>query len=239
MRIALLLLSLGASGATAQPSLILLVRNAETRRPLAGARLDVGGVGGAADLFGAAELVGINPGPLRVRASYPRYVSVDTTVMIVEGTSAVVVLTLRPDAVVLGDVVVEAESINYALLRRRGFFERRESRTGVFLTREELDQRGASMFSDVFRGVAGVRIERRRGLSALVSTRRQGCLMSIYVDGTEAAFLASAVDNVPLDDVAAVEVYRGPAEVPIEYSRTRSSQTCGAVLVWTLAAVGE
>ena len=80
---------------------------------------------------------------------------------------------------------------------------------------------------------AVARVQREGGVTSLVSSRRRGCAMAIFVDGTEAAYLAHTIDALPFDDIAAVEIYRGPAEVPIEYTQTRSNETCGAVLVWT------
>lgn len=227
-----------AAGASAQTSLTILVRDAETQGPLPGARLEVGGVVGAADEFGTAELVGMDPGPLRLSASFTGYFPLDTTVTIRGGVPTVVTLPLASDTRALGDVVVEAESINDAVLRRRGFFERREGRTGVFITRDELDRRGAKLFSDVFSGVNGVRVRRERGLTSLLSSRRRGCRVAIYVDGMDAAYLAETLDSLPFDDIAAVEIYRGPAEIPIEYTRTRAEEACGAVLVWTQIVTG-
>ena len=228
-----LLTILLASGAGAQTSLTLLVRDADTAMPIVGARLEVGGLVGAADNLGAAELVGMDPGPLRVVASTVGYVPVDTTVVVARDVPTVVVLSLRSEALDLGDVVVEAVSVNDAVLHRRGFFERRATRTGAFVTREELDLRGAHLFSDAFHTMAGVRVQREGGTTSLISTRRRGCAMAIYLDGVEMAYIAQNLDALPFDDVAAIEVYRGPSEVPLEYSRTRAQEACGIVLVWT------
>ena len=234
-----LLLLLSSTNASAQTSLTILVRDAETQSPLSGARIEVAELTGAADEFGSAELLGVEPGPLRLGASYTGYVPLDTTVTVLGGGPTVVVLPLQSDARLLGDVVVEAELVNDAALTRRGFFQRREALTGVFITRAELDRRGATLFSDVFRGVAGVRVERNSRGTSLVSARRRGCSMAIFVDGTEATLIASALDGFPFDHLAAVEIYRGPAEVPLEYTRTKATETCGAVLVWTRIVAGN
>ena len=239
------LLSLALAGAwltaapLAQVDLTLLVRAGDTRVPLGGAVLEVGGVRGATGPFGEAELSGVPPGPLAVRVEAPGYVALDTTIVVEAGGDNVAVLPLRSDARVLGDVVVEAETINDAVLRRRGFFERRENRAGVFITREELDRRGATLFSDVFRSIPGVRVRRDGSRTSLVSSRRQNCDMSIYFDGVEMAYAAQNIEGLPFDDIIAVEVYRGPSELPIEYTQTRSSLTCGAVIVWTRMNAGE
>ena len=238
MRALLSLCLLCATAASAQTSLTLLVRDAETSGPLPWALLTIGELQGAADDFGTAELVGMDPGPLRVQASFAGYVPLDTVVTVQGGVPTVVVLPLASDALELGDVLVEAETVNDALLRRRGFFERKESMTGVFITRDELDQRGASLLSDAFRGVPGVRVQKDRGVTSLVSTRRRGCRLAIYVDGTEAVFLADAIDGFPFNDIAAIEIYRGPAEVPVEYTRTKGLETCGVVLLWTQMVTG-
>lgn len=230
-------LSAGAQGS----DLLITVRAGDTRLPLGGALLEVGGAQGQADMLGQADLSGVPFGPLDIRASYEGYVTLDTTITIEAGAINEAVLVLQSDARDLGDVVVEAESINDAVLRRRGFFERRDRNTGVFMTREELDRRGTTMFSDVFRAVPGIRVQRQGGgRTSIVSQRRRGCEMALFFDGIEMAYGALNADAIAYDDIAAVEIYRGPSEVPQEFNYTRSRETCGAVLIWTrMVAVNE
>ena len=228
-----LLVALAAVASAQTAELTLLVRDGLTSSPVSGASLTVAGLSGAADDFGRAELLGVEPGPLRVVARGPGYAVLDTTLQIPAESHVVAVLPLAPEVEHLGEVTVEAETVNDGLLRRRGFFARRQQRAGVFITREELDQRGASQVADVFGGVAGVRVQHDAAGTSLVSSRRRGCLMAMYIDGTEMTYLARNLDALPYDDIAAVEVYRGPAEVPLEYTQTKSQETCGAVLIWT------
>lgn len=230
-----LLAALGQPLAAQDAELSLLVRGSDTKGPLPGATIEIFGARGATDAFGQASLSGVPVGDVPLTVSYPGYITLDTLLAVEAGSASanLTVLTLEADQVELGDVVVEAESINDALLRRRGFFERRDGEGGVFYTREELDQRGVQMFSDIFGSVPGVRIQRRGGERALVSQRRNGCRMTVFVDGTEMAYIAQNIDALPFDDVAAVEIYRGPSEIPIEYAYMKSNDTCGAVLVWT------
>lgn len=226
-----------APGVLAQEALLsLVVRADDTGRPLAGAAVEILGVQGAADSFGRADLSGVPVGAVPLLVTYPGYAPLDTTVTVLAGSANLTVLSLESqlgEARDLGDVVVEAESLNDAVLRRRGFFDRRERLTGVFRTREELDQRGVSRFSDIFGAVPGVALVRNGVTTTLTSRRRRGCEMTVYLDGIEMAGAANAVDTLPFDDVAAVEVYRGPSELPIEYAHTKFGDTCGAVLVWT------
>jgi hypothetical protein len=59
------------------------------------------------------------------------------------------------------------------------------------------------------------------------------CAVSIFVDGTKLQLLATeSIDQaVPLGLVAAIEVYRTPAELPAEYSGFDGR--CGAIVIWT------
>ncbi len=230
----------GAVAASAQEAdLSLVVRGGDTGGPLPGAIIEILGARGAVDAFGRADLSGVPVGDVPLMVSYPGYATLDTLVVVAPGVANLTVLSLRSDARDLGDVLVEAETLNDALLRRRGFFDRRENHTGVFFTREELDRRGATLFSDIFGPVAGVRVQRAGGQAQLVSSRRRGCLMTVYLDGTEMAYIAANIDALPFDDVAAIEIYRGPSEMPLEYSYQKSNDTCGAVLVWTRIAASN
>ncbi len=227
-----LLVALLAADAGAQRHVVVLVRDAETRAPLAGASVVAGDAGATADANGRVRFV-VDADSVDLGAAYLGYGAVDTTVAVSADANTYVVLGLSPGVRSLGDVVVTAETLNRRRLERVGFFDRRDAHTGAFLTREELDARNVSQFSDIFRGMNGVRIDRGRGLSRLVSTRRRDCPMTVFVDGTEAAYLSDNVDSLPFGDVAAVEVYRGPSEVPMAYAHTRFRNSCGAVLIWT------
>ena len=222
-----------------EADLSLVVRGEDTGAPLPGAVIEILGARGAVDAFGRADLSGVPVGDVPLAVSYPGYLRLDTLVTVEPGAGNLTVLSLRSEARALGDVTVEAESVNDSALRRRGFFDRRTHNTGVFFTREELDQRGVTLFSDIFGPVAGVRIQRRGGQAQLISSRRRGCLMTVFLDGTEMAYIASNIDALPFDDVAAIEIYRGPSELPLEYAYQKSHDTCGAVLVWTRIAAGN
>lgn len=221
-----------ASGAHAQATrLVVVVADAELAAPVPGVRAVANGVDAMTDAQGRAGWQGLAPGAVRVEVRSAGHAPLDTVLSVPDGQTVVAVLPLTPLA--LAPVEVEAESRNDALLRRRGFFERREGRSGVFLTRGELDARGAVQLSDAFSGVAGVRVDRSGGQAALVSARRGGCQPVVFIDGTEASYLASQIDSLPLTDVAAIEIYRGPSEVPMLFARRGSRTPCGAVLVWT------
>jgi hypothetical protein len=58
------------------------------------------------------------------------------------------------------------------------------------------------------------------------------CTLRVGVDG-QLMDEDFSVDDVPVSDVAAIEIYRGAATVPIALSSVRGDTKCGAVMIWT------
>lgn len=233
-----LLQPLAGSAQTEQdyvPSLRLLleVRDAETNEPLVGAHVGVDTLLRVTNLDGQALYRGLGKGPLTVGAAFVGYAAADTVIDLQR--SVRMVFMLQPQAFNLAAAEVEAEKFNTARLNRVGFFDRRDVRTGVFFTINDIEKRGATQLSDVFRGLNGLRMEMQDGRTYLTSTRTRGCSPSFYLDGTHARDLEEFVDSVSLRDVLAIEVYRGPSEVPVEFTATINGAECGTILVWTRA----
>ena len=79
-------------------------------------------------------------------------------------------------------------------------------------------------------------------LTVVASSRRQpgssnavllrGCEPAVFIDGVRIHGGAAAIDELvsPIE-IAAVEVYRGPSEVPVEFSGPETG--CGAIVIWT------
>lgn len=133
-----------------------------------------------------------------------------------------------------------------AALVQTGFYERRSSRTGQALTRDEFLAWSPTEVADILRRLRQFRVSSntRYGRSgdtrthvvearrALPGITRGSCPPLFYVDGV---FLgdALAVDVnqlVPVGQLAALEAYDG-TEVPSQYNRTGSA--CGVILFWT------
>ena len=58
-----------------------------------------------------------------------------------------------------------------------------------------------------------------------------GCFPTFYVDGRLARSFA---ESTPITDVQGIEVYRGAAEMPGEFSG--AGAMCGVIVIWTRAA---
>ncbi|NOT09388.1 MAG: TonB-dependent receptor plug domain-containing protein [Gemmatimonadales bacterium] len=131
----------------------------------------------------------------------------------------------------LAELAVEAR--NSKLLNRFADFERRRQHgLGHFITRDEIKSRGYLNLGDAMRTVKGVRVN-CGAIECLIRMARAapGCHPTYYVDGNLARSFA---ENTPISDIQGIEVYRGSAELPGEFSG--SGSMCGVIAVWTRAA---
>jgi hypothetical protein len=121
--------------------------------------------------------------------------------------------------------------------RMRGFHDRRSAGFGRFVTREDIERREVSDTKELLRGMPGVRLVGERvQMSSSSSTPR--CLVQYFVD-------AIHITGAPFDflrqfrprDIEGIEVYRGPAETPPEFSR--GGAQCGVIAIWTRTPGGR
>ncbi|HZD05261.1 MAG TPA: carboxypeptidase regulatory-like domain-containing protein [Longimicrobiales bacterium] len=142
-------------------------------------------------------------------------------------------------------VAVEGESRD---LRSVGFYQRRSTGVGHFLEREDIERAAVEHLADALHDIPRLEVVPARPafglptglLSPEIRIRRStgSCSPTLYVDGRLAAFgsLPGREDPVRPDDyvdpsrVEAVEVYAGPAEIPIGY---QAAGGCGVILIWT------
>lgn len=125
------------------------------------------------------------------------------------------------------------ESRNSKLLPRFGDFERRRNTgIGAYITRDEIRARGYMSMGDALRTVKGVRVNCGVVECLIHMTRAApGCYPTYYVDGRRARSFA---ESTPISDVQGIEVYRGAAEMPGEF--TGDGAMCGVIAIWTRAA---
>lgn len=187
------------------------------------------------DEDGAFSLAVPDPGEWVVGTSLIGYAEFRSDpVPVVFGERVTVEVRLDVRAVPLEPLVVTDRGDHLSRVIR-DFYRRARSRSsfGYFVTREDIERRRPLQATDVFRGLAAVRItygERgnRNGL------RMAGnCVPAIYVDGSEINGLSrgeSLDDYVSVSDIEGVEVYRGGNSQVGAY---RDRRGCGVILVWT------
>jgi hypothetical protein len=185
---------------------------------------------------GRFRIRGVNAGEVQLMVRRLGYDPREMNVLVAVGSDSITV-RLVPQPAVL-DVV----NVSTAEKRRRqgieDFHKRRINGTGTYITRAEILKRNSFEATDVFRAIPGVRIVRTvngPGVRFSYQTKfdaRADCPPMIWIDGQRAPGME--VSDVPLTDVEGIEIYRGPASVPMQFSQSLSpTLTCGTIVIWT------
>ncbi len=206
--------------------------------------LDTGGVavgGGATGADGRFALQVPRRAVYRLRASRLGYDgAVSAPIDLGSGADGSVLLRLAPTPVELPSLTVEANA-RVARLEDVGFYRRRAMGFGHLLAPEEIVAKNAVWVSDLLRGMAGVRVIGNPGSASIITRAsssmflRGQCWPSIVLDGYIVS-VGGLGGGGSLDrflsphDIEALEVYPGPAGVPVQYSGYMSP--CGAILIW-------
>ena len=154
----------------------------------------------------------------------------------------IVRFNLSPHAVRIEGIVVVADATE-AWLARNGFYERMENERGYFLTPEDIATSDAFFTPELFRGG----LDGRTYVNAMdvpwnASVSLRGitggyCTPRVYVNGAfqflEEGDGFSLDMAAPMDEIVAVEVYRGFRERPPIRYREPGVSPCGVLLFWT------
>lgn len=214
-----------------------VVRNSQGQ-PLHGAQLMVWGsdVTGSSGDDGTFTLSGLPSGTQSLEARYVGYAPTRVTVDLASNQTQSVTVTLTERTDVLDQVTVYGK-VSKRRIDYTGFLERRKTGgSGRFITRADITQMRPVDLTDILRRVPGLRLVPTSYFdytilsSRGVTTNPTGtCQPALFVDG------ARLVDDTGLNgmirpgDIAAIEVYAGPAGVPPQYS----AGECGSILIWT------
>lgn len=123
-----------------------------------------------------------------------------------------------------------------------GFYQRRVTERGVFLTRAEFLRERPSRFTDILREIPGVRLYceevhcwpvMRGSTPSRLGDPLSGerCPVMVYLDGTPQRRDLSLDALLSPARVEAVEVYRRLGEVPSRFAD--QGARCGVILIWT------
>lgn len=123
-----------------------------------------------------------------------------------------------------------------------GFDQRKRQGLGTYLSREDIEKRGAINASDLLRGLPGVQVTWDGSEYVVQMTRSASlgysCPVQYYIDG--APFLA-ATDEIDQtlrpEDIEAIEVYKSGSETPMQFQGAGGSP-CGTIVIWTRRRAG-
>jgi hypothetical protein len=142
-------------------------------------------------------------------------------------------------SVVLEERAVVLEAVEVAGKKGSGIpeFDARQKRGfGTFITRDDIEKRGALRTTDLFRTIPGVQVA-WNGTGYTVQMSRSSssyCPVQYYIDG--APFLASPDDDMDMivqpSDIQAIEVYKGGTETPAQFQGSGGA-ACGTIVIWT------
>lgn len=147
----------------------------------------------------------------------------------------------RPDT-----VSVSLSRERHPRLVSAGFYQRRASTAGEFMTGPEIRESGASSLSRLLSElVAGAEIVRSPAGDGVVLPGGQDrigsrCYPLVFVDGTRVGRAGPTTRRggavslnslVNVDQLLGIEVYGSAAEIPGSYAGTESR--CGVILLWT------
>lgn len=219
------------------PELAVLVGqvvNAATGAPVDGAFVSsVGtGFGAITDSTGNFNIPSARAGIDTIEVRFIGYEPSRTEISLEPGETSRVTLLLSPTVLRVADLTVEVRRDRRSR-KLAGFLERREKGFGVFWTPRDIRNRAPRLTSDLMRGLPGVRVTRivhGRAEVYLGRGARGDCPPAVYLDGVYQAGLQP--DDIPREDLGAMELYRGTSDTPAEFMRTMG-RTCGAVVIWT------
>lgn len=182
------------------------------------------------------------PGPYRVRALRVGYRPVTAGPVRMSSPADAVTLEVRMavSAVPLEPLKVIAEPQDRQL-EGAGFYRRKQYEPGKFLTPLQIQARQPVFTEDLLRGIPGVnvidtvgvkliRMMRGRAMSLVQGSDHGGCAPAVYVQGMR-QMDPGVLPRLDPHAIRAIEVYRGPSEVPVEYGGVGPGR-CGVVLFW-------
>ena len=209
------------------------VLDASTEAPVVAAAVSVRGRPLAVDTDrqGRFVLTGVPAGEHEVEVRRIGYAPLQHSITVDRGLTTEMEIGLVPTP-------LEMEPIVATVTRARrleivGFYERKHwgelTGLGHFITVDEIDRwRPLTVSGFVSMMVPGMSGLANRRMSTGFSN--QPCPMKQYIDGV--LLRSGGLDQyIRPFEIGAIEVYKGPASLPAEF--TGSDARCGAVLVWT------
>lgn len=207
------------------------VVSATTGRPLEGAMVALlgSGLGAVTDSAGTFHIPGAPGGTDSVEVRYVGYEQNRVELDLAPGKTTRVIFLLSRTVLRLAEIRVEVRG-GRRVGKLAGFERRRELGLGYFLTPDDLAERKPLRnASEAFRRVPGVYVgPYRNGRAPVLISRGRDCRPAIFIDGAHVPDLE--IDDLAPEELGAVEIYRGPSEIPGQYL---GFSTCGLIQVWT------
>jgi len=210
--------------------------------PLAGVMISVPALQRftVSDSTGRFELARLPAGQQRIRISYEGRATVEYTFELKQGKTKRLSVLLDVEALDLAPVVVEAQNPDFSR-NLAGFYDRKKWYGGFarFYTRENISHTSATRVSSLLAREGIFTRCGARGCVPMLWSRGTLCAVAVAIDGMP--FGEQDYDDVQIDEVQAVEVYRNNFFAPtLPYVASFAApgfagpiRTCASVLIWT------
>lgn len=187
--------------------------------------LDAVAVTNQAGLF---RIDDVPPGEYTVRVRYLGMESRELEVSLGYGETANLSVGLEVAVIPMPEIYATVSSA-IPVNKLYEFYKRKQTSMGHFITREEIAKHPGARPTAVLRQVPGLDIgPTRYGNASVTMGRREDCVPLYFIDGARAP--GFNINNLQMNDIAGIEVYRGHAEIPLQFSiRAR----CGVIVLWT------
>jgi len=225
-----------AAAAAQQSTVTFSVFAAETQQALPGVQVSVDNhVRGVTDARGELRVAGLGAGTHRGSVSLMGRIPRAVLLQLSAGEERDVLVLMEPLSLRLPTLTVAARQRSRDA-RIEDFYRRAQSSSlGRFVTRAQIEEKNAILFTDIFREMPGVRVDPGpngniiRSGRALTIGNGGDCPPRYFVDGfpykvdgpVDAEFSPAAIEGV--------ELYVG--NVPAQWGG--SAAMCGVIVIWT------
>lgn len=224
----------GSDGGGSMTNVVGRVLAGQSGRPAAGAtlRLEPGGREVTADSTGEFAMNGLEAGRYTIQVSHPEHGSRTDSIDLEGGGTTQALIRM-------GKLPKKLEPIKVTVrdprLEQGGYYRRMERGMGYFITPQMLERRRPARLYQAFSMVPGVRIQRaceNQRCARWPMMVGSNCFPMVYLNGDQYRIqMTEGLRNINPSSVAAIEVFRGPSEVPDVYSGSQAQ--CGVVAIWT------
>lgn len=217
------------------------VLDSRTGGPLTGASVNLREAGRDAvtNDRGVFVLRDVSSGPDVITIEMLGYADQERVIQVLGGRAQDLEIRLTTEPIELTPMIVEVRPRAW-FSDRAGLEDRLLSGNGVIFTKEDLEELQPRVLGDLMRQVPGAQVRTTGGLYSgtwsvqfrgAANMLNQACNPVIWMDGVNLGSDPMMFRDVTGPEIDAVEVYRGAAEVPGEFSG--GDARCGVVVVWT------
>lgn len=179
----------------------------------------------------------VPPGEYSVQVRHVSYATLTDRVVVEFGIKTDLNVKMTTSPIELRPIEVETRSLK---LEQVGFYYRQQRGIGSFLTREQIQAVLPLQPTDALRLEPGLSFTRRRFGPGFAVAGRNGCQFRYVINGGRVGETFE-IDDLIVDWIEAIEIYRGPASVPAEFTNFAKDVAgdCGVMAIWLTNRVRE